>query len=270
MDLKYLLIYLIKFSLLDAILCLIIGTTYIHTNSSIGQALEPIELNEENWSVILKGEWMVDFYASWCPACKTLKPEWQELAGWSEDLNIRVGWSDIADNPGLSGRFMISGLPTIYHIKDGIFRIYTGPRNHKSIIDFIEEKKWQQVVPISRWAEPNTIQMSLASHALQTSIKLRDLHNYLVDEIGLANYISYMLFGLCTVILGTIIGLFLGYLIDTVWTRSRDARPNNVTTDLKEKLDDLEKTTVDHDDTKNLPDTLTRRKTDNEQPQDEI
>ena len=53
-------------------------------------------------------------YAPWCPACKALQPIWAEFATWSEDLDIKVGAVDITESPGLSGRFMITALPTIF------------------------------------------------------------------------------------------------------------------------------------------------------------
>ena len=39
-------------------------------------------------------------YAPWCPACKALGPTWQNVAGWSEDLDMKVGQIDVTENPG--------------------------------------------------------------------------------------------------------------------------------------------------------------------------
>ncbi|WP_409286204.1 thioredoxin domain-containing protein, partial [Pseudomonas aeruginosa] len=33
-------------------------------------------LTDENWTSLLEGEWMMEFYAPWCPACQNLQPEW--------------------------------------------------------------------------------------------------------------------------------------------------------------------------------------------------
>ncbi|GFW45727.1 thioredoxin-related transmembrane protein 1 [Trichonephila clavipes] len=63
---------------------------------------------------MLTGEWMVEFYAPWCPACQQLQPLWKEYGEWSDDLGIKVGSVDVTLNPGLSGRFMIAALPTIF------------------------------------------------------------------------------------------------------------------------------------------------------------
>ena len=53
-------------------------------------------------------------FAPWCPACRGLQPTWEDFAGWSEDLEIGVGQVDVTSSPGLSGRFMVTALPTIF------------------------------------------------------------------------------------------------------------------------------------------------------------
>merc|ERR1711915_1141321 len=98
-------------------------------------------ISEENWQVMLKGEWMVEFMAPWCPACRALSPTWEDFAGWSEDLEIGIGQVDVTTSPGLSGRFMVTALPTIFHVKDGVFRQYRGARDKDSFISFVEDKK---------------------------------------------------------------------------------------------------------------------------------
>ena len=56
-----------------------------------------------------------DSYAPWCPACRALTPTWREFAEWTEDLNLDgVAAVDVTENPGLSGRFMVTALPTIF------------------------------------------------------------------------------------------------------------------------------------------------------------
>jgi len=133
-------------------------------------------IQEDEWRQLLKGEWMVEFAAPWCPACRALQPTWEEFAGWSEDLEVGVGQVDVTASPGLSGRFMVTALPTIFHVKDGVFRQYRGARDKDSFISFVEEKKWQGVEPISEWKSPDSVQMSLVSYFFKLSMVLRNVH----------------------------------------------------------------------------------------------
>lgn len=174
----------------------------------------PVELDEESWTQLLQGEWMLDLYAPWCPACKKLEPEWRKFSEWSDDLNINVASADVTANPALSGRFMVRGLPTIYHIKDGVFRVYNGPRELTALINYIEEQGWKSVEPISRWLAPDTLQMSFLAYSFRLSMTLRDIHNHLVENVGLPYYVSYLIFALCTVIVGTLLGLLIVFIID--------------------------------------------------------
>jgi thioredoxin-like negative regulator of GroEL len=74
-----------------------------------------IEINEENWETLLsEGEWMVEFFAPWCPACNRFESVWKELSDKSAELNIKVGAADVNANPVLSGLFSVTSLPTIY------------------------------------------------------------------------------------------------------------------------------------------------------------
>ena len=47
-----------------------------------------VQLDESNWRQMLKGEWMVEFYAPWCPACRQLHATWSEFAEWTDDLGL--------------------------------------------------------------------------------------------------------------------------------------------------------------------------------------
>lgn len=228
----------------------------------------PIELNEDSWTQLLKGEWMVDFYAPWCPACKSLTPEWQQLAEWSEDLNINVASADVTANPGLSGRFMVSGLPTIYHVKEGVFRVYNGPRNHKAMIDFVEQQAWKSIQPISRWFAPESLQMSFVAHSFRISMALRDIHKYLVEHIGLPYYVSYLIFALGTVALGTLLGLLIVFIIDMFCPSPRsssehDTRSSKKSDDNTSDLDDTEGADDSSQTNTDGKEKLTRRRVNN-------
>ncbi|KAF7400847.1 hypothetical protein HZH66_006031 [Vespula vulgaris] len=174
------------------------------------------QLDEENWERMLHGEWMVEFYAPWCPACRSLEPVWEHLASWKENLNINVGKVDVTTSPGLSGRFMVTALPTIYHVMDGVFRQYKSPRDEDALIEFVSEKTWKKIDPISNWKNPTSVHMSLLSQFFKLSQILRGVHNNLTEDFGLPIWASYLIFAMTTVILGAILGISIICFIDLI------------------------------------------------------
>lgn len=181
-----------------------------------------IKIEENNWQDLLTGEWMVEFFAPWCPACRGLQPTWEDFAGWSEDLEIGIGQVDVTTSPGLSGRFMVTALPTIFHVKDGVFRQYRGARDKDSFISFVEDKKWTGVEPISSWKSPDSIQMSLVSYFFKLSMVLRNVHTTLTEDYQMPYWVSYVAFAVATILLGGILGLILVCCIDCVYPPRRD------------------------------------------------
>merc|ERR1719322_1250673 len=205
-------------------------------------------IQEDEWRQLLKGEWMVEFAAPWCPACRALQPTWEEFAGWSEDLEVGVGQVDVTASPGLSGRFMVTALPTIFHVKDGVFRQYRGARDKDSFISFVEEKKWQGVEPISEWKSPDSVQMSLVSYFFKLSMVLRNVHTVLTEDYQLPYWVSYVAFAVATVLLGGILGLILVCCIDFIFPPRREDhqhqqvsnRGDKKDSDVEEDDDDVE------------------------------
>lgn len=69
--------------------------------------------------------------------------------------------------------FVSAALPTIFHVKEGVFRQYKGPRTKEEFLSYVEEKKWEAVEPLSTWQSPSSIQMSLISQFYKISMSIR-------------------------------------------------------------------------------------------------
>lgn len=102
-------------------------------------------------------------FAPWCPACKSLDPIWKDFGSWSNDLSIKVAKVDVVKNPGLSGRFFVTALPTIFHVTNGEFRRYSGSRDMNAFMSFVEDKKWEGIEKIEGWKRPDGIPMGVLS-----------------------------------------------------------------------------------------------------------
>lgn len=165
-------------------------------------------------------------YAPWCPACQQLQPVWKEFAEWGDDMGVNIAKVDVTEQPGLSGRFIITSLPTVYHCKDGAFRKYQGARTKEEFLSFIDEQKWKAIEPISSWFGPSSFLMNSMSALFKLSMFIRRCHNYMTDELGIPNWGSYVIFGLVTLFSGLALGLLLVFIADFVLPSRRFSSPD--------------------------------------------
>ncbi|KAF1374546.1 hypothetical protein PFLUV_G00230210 [Perca fluviatilis] len=179
------------------------------------------EVTDGTWEEILTGEWMIEFYAPWCPACQQLQPAWKEFADWGEDMGVNIAKVDVTEQPGLSGRFIITSLPTIYHCKDGVFRKYQGARTKDDFLSFVDEQKWRAVEPISSWFGPSSFLMNSMSALFKLSMFIRRCHNYMTEQLGIPVWGSYVIFGLATLFSGLALGLLLVFIADFAFPSRR-------------------------------------------------
>ncbi|XP_062427266.1 thioredoxin-related transmembrane protein 4 [Rhea pennata] len=171
-------------------------------------------LGGSNWSLVLQGQWMVEFYAPWCPACQQIELTWESFAKESKHLDITVGKVDVTQEPGLSGRFFVTTLPTIYHAKDGVFRRYRGSRTLEDLQGYVLERKWEAVEPVAGWKSPSSITMHGMAGLFHLSGWIRQIHNYLTGTLGIHVWVSYAVFVLATLLIGLILGLMLVLISD--------------------------------------------------------
>ncbi|XP_065488192.1 thioredoxin-related transmembrane protein 4 [Caloenas nicobarica] len=171
-------------------------------------------LGGSNWSLVLQGQWMLEFYAPWCPACQQIEPTWESFAKESEHLDITVGKVDITREPGLSGRFFVTTLPTIYHANDGVFRRYRGSRTLEDLQGYVLERKWEAVEPVAGWKSPSSIMMHGMAGLFHLSGWIRQIHSYLTGTLGIHVWVSYAIFILATLLIGLFLGLILVLISD--------------------------------------------------------
>ncbi len=89
----------------------------------------------------------------------------------SQELNINIGKADITVETGLAARFLVSQLPTLYHISgDGTaFRKYSGKRRLDDLETFLKKKQWQEIEPTVWYMQPNSLPMNAMSSIANVS-----------------------------------------------------------------------------------------------------
>ncbi|KAK3582157.1 hypothetical protein CHS0354_033085 [Potamilus streckersoni] len=204
----------------------------------------PLEVSEGNWRKILEGEWMVKFMAPWCPACNALKSTWEEFATKAASLEVSVGTIDVTENPGLSGRFLVTALPTIYHVKDGVFRQYTLGRKVSDLTNFIQDGTWENVTPVSWYTAPDSFQMGLVALFFRTAMQIRNFYTLMSEEYGIPEWACYLIFAVFTIIVGLILGLLIvcccDFLMTTKEVPSRYANLSQEGDDYEDLIDDTQ------------------------------
>ncbi|XP_068009309.1 thioredoxin-related transmembrane protein 4 [Melanerpes formicivorus] len=171
-------------------------------------------LGGSNWSLVLQGQWMLEFYAPWCPACKQIESTWESFAKESGHLDITVGKVDVTQEPGLSGRFFVTILPTIYHAHDGVFRRYRGSWTLEDLETYVLERKWEAVEPIAGWKSPSSIMMHGMAGLFHFSKWIRQIHSYLTGTLGIHVWISYAVFIVATLLISLFLALILILISD--------------------------------------------------------
>jgi len=187
---------------------------------------------------MLKGEWMVEFYAPWCSACEQFKPIWADFSKAMASKNVKVAAVNVDEYLSLSGRFGISSLPTIFHVRDGAFRQYNSDRSLKSLTKYIDNQEWQKTTPLSSYFGPSSTLMTIASASFDVIDLVKDTHDLLQAHYAWPSWFIYTLFALGALSLGILIGFgFLQLLDYCLGGSSKKAAP--------EDADDLEESDSD-------------------------
>ncbi|XP_061478512.1 thioredoxin-related transmembrane protein 4 [Rhineura floridana] len=216
------------------------GAAYLEPDDAVENRVQ--ELSGSNWSLLLQGQWMVEFYAPWCPACQQMESAWEAFARNSEDLELSVGKVDVTQEPGVSGRFFVTTLPTIYHAKDGVFRRYRGSRTLEDLEGYILERKWEAIEPVAGWKSPSSIMMHGMAGIFHLSGWIRQIHNYLTGTLGIHIWSSYALFILATLLIGLILGLVLVLLADCVFPPKSRAEGSDLMDPNDDKAEERQET----------------------------
>ncbi|CAF1327501.1 unnamed protein product [Rotaria sordida] len=201
---------------------------------------EPLELTDKTWKDMLCGQWMVEFYAPWCPSCQYFKPIWHDFSKAMISKEIKVAAIDINEYPSLSGRFRISVLPTIYYVRDGVFRQYNGERSLDRLKNYIEFQEWQRTEPVSSYFAPDSFSMSLISSIFDISVLVKDAYTFLQDRYGWPAWLIYVFFTVAVILIGLILGFGVLMIIDYCVTGTVKDDVNIILDDSKdvEDLDD--------------------------------
>lgn len=99
---------------------------------------EIIELTDENFESTLKSVPLaiVDYYASWCGACRMAAPMFRRVA---EEAGLPIFKIDAEKHPGSRTGVTISNLPTIALFENGVPKGALSTAKEEGLKDFLRE-----------------------------------------------------------------------------------------------------------------------------------
>ena len=97
---------------------------------------EFLELSDENFTteLALVDVALVDYYASWCGACRMAAPMFKRVAA---ELNLPIYKVDAEKNPAARAQVEIANLPTVAVFKKGVAVGFLCTTKEDSLKEFI-------------------------------------------------------------------------------------------------------------------------------------
>lgn len=117
---------------------------------------EKYMLDESSWDLTLKGEWMIGFCVPLIMACIKFERVWSKFAHEKqlEKSDMIVASMKLEYSETVIRRFSLNELPTILHVKDGVFRKLPIGKNVQELHE-LANFKWQEIEPMPFWQHPN-------------------------------------------------------------------------------------------------------------------
>ncbi|KAL5962147.1 Thioredoxin-related transmembrane protein 1 [Taenia solium] len=171
-------------------------------------AQESLPISVNNWTALLSGEWMVEFYAPWCPACNLVAVEWKRFAELAPRHDVKVAQLDCSAESAVAMIFTITSLPTIFHVKDGVFRSVKGKRKTEQLLNFIENREFELIEPTTWSLPPNAFYMPAVVRFLDLCLSITKAHKAMV-EYGVPASLSIILVGTGVLASGAAIGMLI-------------------------------------------------------------
>ena len=111
-----------------------------------------LTLNSSNFDQLVThetGDWLIEFYASWCKPCVAFAPMYDRIAiSLSGKMNVAKVDVHAPTNRNLGIRFEIDVFPSFKLIHDGYVFTYQGPIAQDDVLDFANGGyKLYQAVP---------------------------------------------------------------------------------------------------------------------------
>ncbi|MGC9350219.1 MAG: thioredoxin [Anaerolineae bacterium] len=105
----------------------------------MGHALRLTDRNFDEEVLAADGPVLVDFWSSWCPPCKMTEPVIEAIAE-EREATLKVGKLQVDQNPLMSSRYEVLGVPTFVLFRDGeILARRTGALAKRQLLKMVDD-----------------------------------------------------------------------------------------------------------------------------------
>ena len=214
-----------------------------------------ITLTDENSHIIHSGEWFIKAYAPWCGACKSIAKSWDELGVWAEETDFNISEIDITLGYSLAHQLLVHRIPTLYHVKDGVFRQYQGGRDVSAWKKFLLEQGSEGIEPMSWYRCPGSPTMIVFGYLISFGEKMTNLQSYLTDELEIPAAVSVVMLIVAPIVLSITFFLFSVWAVHRLWGKPKPphsigkqrSKPHTVSQ--SEEQDELLEKPIDNNET---------------------
>ncbi|VDD74844.1 unnamed protein product [Mesocestoides corti] len=147
-------------------------------------------------------------YAPWCPSCQLVAPEWKRFAEIAPKHEVKVAEVDCSSEPAVAMIFTITSLPTIFHVKDGVFRNAKGKRKVEELVSFIQNREFELIEPTSWSLPPNAFYMPAVVRFLDLGLSVTKVNKALVNH-GVPASLSILIVGTGVLASGAALGMLI-------------------------------------------------------------
>ncbi|EDW86257.2 uncharacterized protein Dwil_GK16016 [Drosophila willistoni] len=182
-----------------------------------------IEIDEQNWPLLLNDEWLVSICAKDQVDCTKMELNSHQLVASSafSNRNVAIAIVDLAKKSGILRRLSVRKLPFVYHVIAGEFRRIDASLNIESLCRMVENGEWKSIEVVPWWRHPTSNWINFAVFAHKAAVDLWD--SGVVSDYGVATWcIALMLTGVFTMIVWVLYGGWCGIMFLWIyWKRPK-------------------------------------------------
>jgi thiol-disulfide isomerase/thioredoxin len=133
-----------------------------------------------------------DFDSGRCTACKGFERTYHLIGKSLQQDGYSIGKVNIDESQALVSRFNVRYLPTLYLIRNEQVYLYDGANTFEGVVNFATQG-YKDTEPIPYFSSPLGPVGSIKGLLTRLGIALVNIQPFLMKELGVSQFVSYVL-----------------------------------------------------------------------------